>query len=225
MDIYKDFPGIKVMVSCILVSFNERYLQVLLLPAEWEGGLWLLPERSIGNHESAEESVLRLAHEYAGPQDMQLEQLRVFSEVNKYAGEQSISIAFVAFLKYQKETPARASASKWFPFSQLPAVATKHREMIAVVREELRHRAARQPVGRELLPERFTIPQLRYLYESIYERALDQRNFAKKILSLGILVKLDEKDMISSKKGAYYFMFNPQTYSLRYPASLYHIAD
>src|SRR5688572_6478747 len=94
MDIYKDLPGIKVMVSCILVSFNERYLQVLLVPMESEVSLWFLPERLIGDRESAEDSVLRLLHEYVGPQDAQLEQLRVFSDVNKNTGEQSMSIAF-----------------------------------------------------------------------------------------------------------------------------------
>jgi hypothetical protein len=69
-----------------------------------------------------------------------------------------------------------------------------------------------KPVGFELLPEKFTLVQLQDLYEAIYQRKVDKRNFRKKILSMGILEKLDEKERETSKKGAYYFKFNELTY-------------
>jgi hypothetical protein len=77
---------------------------------------------------------------------------------------------------------------------------------------ELRHKARYRPIGFELLPEKFTIPQLKQLYDAIYQQDFDRRNFRKKILSMGILEKLDEKDKSSSRKGAFLYRFDQQRY-------------
>ncbi|NSW95591.1 MAG: DNA mismatch repair protein MutT, partial [Bacteroidales bacterium] len=68
--------------------------------------------------------------------------------------------------------------------------------------------------GFELLPEKFTLVQLQELYEAIYQQPVDKRNFRKKILSMNILEKLDEKEKETSKKGAYYYRFNRENYRL-----------
>jgi hypothetical protein len=65
-----------------------------------------------------------------------------------------------------------------------------------------------------LLPEKFTLVQLQELYEAIYQTKIDKRNFRKKILSMDILEKLDEKERETSKKGAYYFRFNQERYKV-----------
>ena len=71
-------------------------------------------------------------------------------------------------------------------------------------------RASYQLVGKELLPEHFTIPQLRKLYEAIFQRELDPGNFRKKVLSLNTLERLDKKDTTESKKGAYLYKFRDE---------------
>jgi len=78
---------------------------------------------------------------------------------------------------------------------------------------ELQNQIKIRPVGFELLPEKFTLVQLQDLYAAIYQRNVDKRNFRKKILSMGILEKLDEKERETSKKGAYYYKFNENTYN------------
>ena len=78
--------------------------------------------------------------------------------------------------------------------------------------DKLRRKARHQPIGFELLPEKFTIPQLQKLYEAIYQRELDPRNFRKKALSLKVLVKLDEKDKSGSKRGAFLYRFDAEKY-------------
>ena len=77
---------------------------------------------------------------------------------------------------------------------------------------KLKSKARYRPIGFELLPEKFTIPQLQLLYESIYQRALDGRNFRKKILSFDILTKTDKKDKSGSKKGAFLYKFNKKKF-------------
>ncbi len=56
------------------------------------------------------------------------------------------------------------------------------------------------------------MPALQNLYEAIYQHAIDKRNFRKKLASMNILDKLDEKETVSSKRGAYYYVFNKEKY-------------
>ena len=84
--------------------------------------------------------------------------------------------------------------------------------MLAKAKERLQEKVVAHPVGFELLPTKFTLPQLQSLYEAIYETPLDKRNFTKKVLSLGVLNKLDEKEKQSSRKGAYYYVFDSLKY-------------
>ena len=84
--------------------------------------------------------------------------------------------------------------------------------MLADGLEKVRRKARYQPIGFELLPEKFTIPQLQKLYEVIYQKELDGRNFRKKLLSLNVLIKLDEKDKSSSRRGAFLYKFDQKKY-------------
>jgi hypothetical protein len=84
--------------------------------------------------------------------------------------------------------------------------------MVALAKERLQQKVANHPIGFELLPEKFTLPQLQSLYEAIYESPLDKRNFTRKILSLEILNRLNEKNKSSSRKGAFYYVFDKNKY-------------
>jgi hypothetical protein len=84
--------------------------------------------------------------------------------------------------------------------------------MVMKAKELLRQKVSSHPIGFELLPQKFTLPQLQNLYEAIYETPLDKRNFTKKMLSLGILNKLNEKEKESSRKGAFYYVFDSVKY-------------
>ncbi|HYG17452.1 MAG TPA: hypothetical protein VD816_00925 [Ohtaekwangia sp.] len=126
-----------------------------------------------------------------------------------------VSIAYFALVsitKDRRDTPY-LHASRWFPLSQLPVLIFDHLEMIEKAKEALQKTAAVNPAGFALLPPKFTIPQLRALYEAIYGVKMDKRNFAKKILALNILVKLPEKEKSGSKKGAFYYKFDRDQYN------------
>jgi 8-oxo-dGTP diphosphatase len=85
--------------------------------------------------------------------------------------------------------------------------------MVQKALRRLRRKAGTQPVGFNLLPEKFTLPQLQRLYEAIYQVELDKRNFRKKILSMDVLEKMEEKDRESSKRGAFLYRFNEEKYN------------
>ncbi len=100
----------------------------------------------------------------------------------------------------------------WRSISKLPELIFDHPKMVKRALTDLQNQVKVKPIGFELLPEKFTLVQLQDLYEAIYQRSVDKRNFRKKILKMGILEKLDEKEKETSKKGAYYFKFNKENY-------------
>ena len=93
-----------------------------------------------------------------------------------------------------------------------PNLVLDHNAMIADALDRLKQKTTHKPIGFELLPEKFTIPQLQSLYEAIHQTKLDDRNFRKKLLSFNLLIKLDEKDKSTSKKGAFLYRFDYDKY-------------
>ena len=96
--------------------------------------------------------------------------------------------------------------AKWFAFNELPELILDHSQMVKDSISELRNIAKDQPLGFELLPKLFTLPQLQTLYECIYNTKFDSRNFRKKILSLNVLEKTNLKDKSNSRKGAFFLV-------------------
>jgi len=92
--------------------------------------------------------------------------------------------------------------------------------MVALAQRQLRYKASLHPVLFELLPEKFTIPQLQELYQGVYDTNFDNRNFSRKILSTGLLVKQKEKDKMNSKKGAFYYKLDKKKYKANFQAFL-----
>jgi hypothetical protein len=95
----------------------------------------------------------------------------------------------------------------------MPDLIFDHNEMVKLAQKQLRYKAALHPILFQLLPEKFTIPQLQSLYEGVYNNTFDDRNFSRKLLSTGLLVKLHEKDKFSSKKGAFYYKLDQSNYA------------
>ena len=84
--------------------------------------------------------------------------------------------------------------------------------MVLKALRKLRIRARTQPIGFELLPKKFTIPQIQRLYEAIYQFPFDKRNFRRKLLAMDLIEKQDEKEKATSRKGAFYYCFNQKKY-------------
>jgi 8-oxo-dGTP diphosphatase len=129
-------------------------------------------------------------------------------------GREVISVAYYALINiedYSQQLQLEHEA-RWFPLNSVPELVFDHREMLHKAKERLQQKVANHPIGFELLPGKFTLPQLQNLYEAIYESPLDKRNFTRKVLSLGILNKLTEKEKESSRKGAFYYVFDKVKY-------------
>lgn len=213
---YELADRIRVAVDCIIFGFDGNELNVLLIRRDFEPekGAWSLAGGMIAENESVDDAAYRVLKDLTGISDIYMEQLHCFGEVQRDTAARVISVAYFSVIniaEYSREITATHEA-QWFPLNNIPDLVFDHGSMVEKARERLRQKVANHPVGFELLPVKFTLPQLRKLYQSIYQTSFDKRNFTKKILSLGILKKLNEKERQSSKKGAFYYMFDHAKY-------------
>jgi hypothetical protein len=143
-----------------------------------------------------------------------MKQSGAFGKVNRDPGDRVISVSYFSLIPVRDiDTKiANMNGVHWCSISELPDLIFDHHEMVKKALRDLQDQVKVKPVGFELLPEKFTLVQIQDLYEAIYQRTVDKRNFRKKILSMGIIEKLDEKEKETSKKGAYYYRFNEERY-------------
>jgi 8-oxo-dGTP diphosphatase len=219
MDIqkYTSQERILVAVDCIIFGFDGNQLKALLIKRDFEPerGKWSLMGGFVGPKESADDAALRVLYELTGIRDLYMEQLYTFTNVNRDVAGRVISIAYFALInieEYSKQIQVDHEA-RWFPLDKIPSLIFDHKEMLKKAKAQLQMKVASHPIGFELLPEKFTLPQLQNLYEAIYDLPLDKRNFTRKILSLNVLNKLNEKEKESSRKGAFYYVFDEAKYN------------
>jgi len=214
---YNNHYRILVAVDCIIFGFYGTQLNALLIKRgfEPEKGKWSLMGGFVREDEGTDEAANRVLNQLTGMKSIYMEQLCAFGDVNRDSAGRVISIAYFALINStdcNKQLRLEHEA-KWFPLSEIPELIFDHRKLLMKAKERLREKVACNPIGFELLPPKFTLPRLQSLYEAIYEMPFDPRNFIKKMRSLGILNKLNEKERGSSKKGAYYYEFNSQNYN------------
>ena len=203
-------------VDCIIFGFNAGKIKLLIIKRNFEPemGMWSLAGGFVRKSEGIDECASRVLFELTGLENVYLEQLKTYGAVDRDPGERVVSVAYYALLNVKDHNLdlSRDNEAYWCPLEDLKGLVFDHGEMVSKAMKRLKRKAKIGPIGFELLPERFTLPQLQSLYECIYQKDLDKRNFRKKILSMELLDKLSEKDKSSSKKGAYYYSFNREKY-------------
>ncbi|WP_143308942.1 NUDIX hydrolase [Chitinophaga vietnamensis] len=203
-------------VDCILFGFDGQDLKVLLIRRGFEPckGRWSLMGGFVQEEESADDAAARVLKDLSGLDDIYMEQLQLFSAPGRDSVERTVSLAYFALIDIRKyQQPLRTDFhAEWFSIHHHPELIFDHNEMVQTAITQLRLKAAIQPLLMELLPTRFTMPQLQQLYESVYDTALDKGNFSRKMLASGLLVKLNDKDMEGSRKGAFYYRIDRKKY-------------
>jgi 8-oxo-dGTP diphosphatase len=208
---------ILVATDCIIFGFDGWNLKLLLVQRSFEPekNKWSLMGGFIQPSETPEDAAARVLEQCTGLKNVYMEQFRVFGKPDRDPVERTLSVAYFALIdihQYEKQISDEHHA-EWFLLSEMPELIFDHNEMVKLAKRELRYKAALHPILFQLLPQKFTIPQLQALYEGVYDTKFDDRNFSRKLLSTGLLVKLPEKDKTSSKKGAFYFKLDQSHYA------------
>ncbi|MFI5155664.1 MAG: NUDIX domain-containing protein [Chitinophagales bacterium] len=224
MSKYAGQKHILVAVDCIIFGFDGYGIKLLLIQRALvpEKNKWSLMGGFLKPDESLELAADRVLKQLTGLEGVYMEQLKTYSDPDRDPAERTISTAYFALIdihQYEKHLSHEYHA-EWFLLKDLPKLIFDHDDMLQMAQQRLRYKAALHPILFELLPQKFTIPQLQNLYEEIYNTQFDNRNFSRKVLSTGLLNKQKEKDKRGSKKGAFYYKLNKKKYKANFQAFL-----
>ena len=217
-------PHYLVAVDCIVFGFDGEHLKLLLVKRaiEPEINSWSLIGGFVGLDESPDQAAIRVLKKNTGLDGIYLEQLRIYGDPGRDPIERTLSVGYFALIdihKYQQPLTEDYHA-EWFPINERPQLIFDHDQMVGDARIQLRYKAALHPILFEMLPKKFTIPQLQILFEEVNDTKIDTRNFSRKITSTGLLIKLEEKDRSGSKKGAYLFKLDKKRYRANFQVFL-----
>lgn len=207
---------ILVALDCIIFGFDGEELKLLLIKRNFEPeqGNWSLMGGFLDEGEDLEEASQRVLYNLTGLTSNYLEQLQTFGAVGRDPVERTISVVYYALVNIQQQdvNTIRAHNAYWVSLKDKPNLIFDHDEMIDCALRRLRYKAALHAIGFELMPEKFTIPQLQKLYEAIYNTQLDRRNFSRKVMSTDLLVGTGEKDTNSTTKKGQLYSLNTEKY-------------
>jgi ADP-ribose pyrophosphatase YjhB (NUDIX family) len=218
-------------LDCVVFGFHENTLKVLLL--RWKGTeRWSLPGGFIKKAESVDDAAQRCLRERTGLSKTYLQHFDIFGDVDRFPHketwrklglempdskwpERTISIGYYALVEYSNVRPSTdflTDECSWHGIDEIPSLLFDHNDIIQVALEQLRRRLPWQPV-KHLLPPTFTLPEFQKLHETILGRALDSRNFQRKVLASGILVRLNKTRTGTPYKSPFLYKFSTTKYS------------
>jgi len=218
-------------LDCVIFGFHDSSLKVLLL--KWKGTeFYSLAGGTVRQSESLDKAAERVLMERTGLDKIFLRQFHTFGNVERYDREKikkmlahlidpdlwyerAISVGYYALVDYMKVFPnpdALSDACEWWDLNEVPALLFDHDEILVKALHALRLELSFQPIGLNLLPEKFTMPDMMRMYEAILDKKIDPRNFQKKILKSGIVIKLNEVKRGVAHKSPFLYKFDPEKY-------------
>jgi len=213
---YADQLRLLVALVCIIFGFDGVDMKLLLIQRglEPEKGKWSLLGGFVQPKEGLEKAAARIVKQLTGLEDVYMEQLQVFGDPDRDPVERTISIAWFALVdihQYEQQLSAHYHP-EWVSVKKIPPLIFDHRKMVDLAKKRLQYKAALHPLLFELLPEKFTIPQLFSLYQAVFDIRLDKRNFNRKLLAAKLLIKQKHKEKAQSKRGAFYYKLDKRKY-------------
>ncbi|MFT7560153.1 MAG: 8-oxo-dGTP diphosphatase [Flavobacteriales bacterium] len=204
-------------IDNLIFSLQDKRLNILLVK-HGEGirkGEWALPGGWIRYDEDLRDAATRHLYELTGVKDLYLEQLKTFGRVDRFPNERVVTVAYFALIRmdlYPIEAGASTQGASWYDISELPNLIYDHQEIVDFALSFLRHKVRHEPIGFNLLPEKFTLLQLQALYEAILDVRLDKPNFRRKLTKMNLLLKHDEKQVGVAHRAANLYSFDEKVY-------------
>ncbi|WP_044397929.1 NUDIX domain-containing protein [Lacinutrix sp. Hel_I_90] len=209
--------SIKLSVDAVVFGYESETISVLLIKRKYEPfkGKWAIPGGFVLDNESLEEAVERELKEETGIKINYLEQLYTFGNPKRDPRSRVVSVAYFGLIKpsaFKILAATDAEEVAWFKINELPALSFDHDEILKLAITRLQGKITYEPIGFELLDNKFPFSDLEKLYTTLLGREIDRRNFRKKLLSLNILDELNEKVSKGSGRPANLFKFNNKRY-------------
>ena len=225
-----------VSIDPVIFGYHQQQLKILLL--KWKGlDGWGLPGGFIKRREPLSQAAYRILQEKTSLRDLFLQQFHVFGDSpyrvqgrsarefkekfnlevdeDNWLLERTLSIGYFALVDYSKvtvQTDFFTEDYQWWDVREIPLLLFDQNEVVEKALLTLRLQIYHQPIGYNLLPEKFTLPEIHTLYETILGKELDQRNFSKKLIALGLIRKLNERRSIGAHRSPFLYQFEKETY-------------
>jgi ADP-ribose pyrophosphatase YjhB (NUDIX family) len=232
---HKDYLG-NLSIDCAILGYHERKLKILLLNWKSLEG-WSLPGGRVLRTEALQDSATRILRERTGLENIFLRQFHLFGDspfrkeklkyeraISKFNIElkpgnwlfdRTLSVGYYALVEYSLVSPKPdflTEECRWWDIHEVPTLLFDHNEMIEKALQTLQQEIYHQPIGYNLLPQKFTLPEIHDLYETILDKKLDRRNFPKKLITLGIIKKLKERRNIGPHRSPFLYRFDKRNY-------------
>lgn len=226
-------PGLS--IDCVIFGFHDNQLKVLLIKVH-HNKKWSLPGGFVPIDQDIDNAATSILNQRTGVEGIFLRQFATFGrtkrnqnhfnkealanlniteEQGKWFTQRFITVGYYALVDFLQTLPNSISTHEiveWIDHKEVPELILDHREILDKALESLRTELNLMPIGYNLLPEKFTIPELQKLYETILDKKLDRRNFLRKITNIGILTKLDEKKSNVAHKAPNLYSFDKEKY-------------
>ena len=203
---YREHSRHYVSVDCVIFGLHEGRLNILLIKRRMMPGKdkWSLMGGFVEENESLDDAAKRVLYQLTGLENVYMDQVGAFGEVNRDPGARVISVAYCALLNFDEQDHQRVTDNDahWVPLDEMPELFFDHPQIVERALKYLRKQINRKPLVFQFLPELFTLSQLQSVYEAILGEKLDKRNFRKRIMESNILEKTDLIDKSGSKRGA-----------------------
>lgn len=224
----------RISVDCVIFGFDLNQLKVLVIErsiSDSDKQILTLPGDLIYEGENLDIAANRVLFELTGLQTIFLEQVGAFGDTDRLNKEADkkwlravreepearvITIAYFSLVNIHEYAPQASSFAKsaaWIPLNEIDELAFDHSDILQTSLKKLKNKIRIQPVGFNLLPDKFTLSQLQKLYEAILGRELDKRNFRRKMLKLQLVEMLEERQEKVPHKPSQYFKFNETNYN------------
>lgn len=182
-------------VDCVIFGFDENKLKVLLIRSDLKQyqGQWSLLGDLVQPNEGLDEAAYRILKQRTGLNDVFLEQVHTFGEVDRHPASRVVTVAYCSLINIQHhKLKILDNELHWHDVDSITEMAFDHKKIFDTSYSQLQKRVREHPLGFSLLPNKFSLRELQNLYEAILNIKLDRRNFRKKFFSMDFLIDIDE---------------------------------
>ncbi len=215
-------------IDSVVFGFDGSQLQVMLLKIRGKDQ-WILPGGYVGKEESTDEAAARILRRRSGVENIYLEQFGCFGDLNRtkdyfekypedlWMKKRFITIWYYALVKKSDvslKPDILSESCEWINIYELPKLELDHNLIVNRALLALRHQLSYKPIGINLLPEEFTMPELQNLHEAILGCKLNRGNFYRRMINEGLLDKTEKLRMSGgAHKAPIVYKFNKEKYT------------
>ncbi len=208
--LYKN-QGIHVIASIFTVKDGK--FKVLLIKRDNEPfkDRWSLVGGACYRTEDVMTAMKREVKEKTGLKNLKLTFFDLFSKPDRCSLMRMLGVGYIGVIDCDRveilKKTTKTKDADWFDIDRIPLLAYDHNEIVEAAIEKLKELIFDTDILKELFTQNFTLPELHKAYCAILGKAIDRRNFRKKMLAENLIVPTGLEEDVTGKKKAKFYKF------------------